>query len=170
MTHSTNRVNVAEVMWYIQLLRLDLKGLTASTFTLLKCCPETATPWRSPGWKTRGGKGPTIPAILPAECSTRVSPDKTRRGTAQPIRSTRRKENHCRNHCVLWELFWITVETDTHIIQGQDSTSTGAGPVAEWLSSCAPLQAAQCFVGSNPGRGHGTAHQTTLRQRPTCHN
>ena len=33
----------------------------------------------------------------------------------------------------------------------------GAGPVAEWLSSRAPLQAAQCFVGSNPGRGHGTA-------------
>ena len=46
----------------------------------------------------------------------------------------------------------------------------GAGPVAEWLSSRAPLQAAQCFVGSNPGHGHGTAHQTTLRQRPTCHN
>ena len=47
---------------------------------------------------------------------------------------------------------------------------SGAGPVAEWLSSHAPLQAAQCFVGSNPGRGHGTAHQTTLRQRPTSHN
>uniref|UniRef100_A0A9L0IIZ0 Vps53 N-terminal domain-containing protein n=1 Tax=Equus asinus TaxID=9793 RepID=A0A9L0IIZ0_EQUAS len=31
-------------------------------------------------------------------------------------------------------------------------------------------QAAQCFNGSNPGRGHGTARQTTLRQRPTCHN
>ena len=46
----------------------------------------------------------------------------------------------------------------------------GAGPVAEWLSSRAPLQAAQCFVGSNPGRGHGTAHQTMLRQHPTCHN
>ena len=46
----------------------------------------------------------------------------------------------------------------------------GAGPVAEWLSLCAPLQAAQCFLSSNPGRGHGTAHQTTLRQRPTCHN
>ena len=43
----------------------------------------------------------------------------------------------------------------------------GAGPVAEWLSSRAPLQAAQCFVGSNPGRGRGTAHQTTLRQCPT---
>ena len=46
----------------------------------------------------------------------------------------------------------------------------GAGPVAEGLSLHAPLQAAQCIVGSNPGRGHGTAHQTTLRQRPTCHN
>ena len=34
----------------------------------------------------------------------------------------------------------------------------GAGPVAEWLSLCTPLQAAQCFVGSNPGHGHGTAH------------
>ena len=46
----------------------------------------------------------------------------------------------------------------------------GADPVAEWLSSRTPLQAAQCFIGSNPGRGHGTAHQTTLRQRPACHN
>ena len=35
---------------------------------------------------------------------------------------------------------------------------SGAGPVAEWLSSRALLQAAQCFVGSSPGRGHGTAH------------
>ena len=46
----------------------------------------------------------------------------------------------------------------------------GAGPVAEWLSSRTPQQTAQCFVSSNPGRGHDTAHQTTLRQRPTCHN
>ena len=46
----------------------------------------------------------------------------------------------------------------------------GAGPVAEWLSSRALLQAAQCFVGSNPGHGHGTAHQATLRRPPTCHN
>ena len=49
-------------------------------------------------------------------------------------------------------------------------TNQGAGPVAKWLGSRAPLQAAQCFVGSNPGRGHRTAHQTTLRRRPTCHN
>ena len=46
----------------------------------------------------------------------------------------------------------------------------GAGPVAEWLSSRTLLEAAQRFTGSNPGRGHGTAHQATLRQRPTCHN
>ena len=46
----------------------------------------------------------------------------------------------------------------------------GAGPVAEWLSSPAPGQAAQWFVGLNPGHGHGTTHQTTLRQRPTSHN
>ena len=50
------------------------------------------------------------------------------------------------------------------------TTPRGAGPVAEWLSSRAPLQAAQGFVGSNPGHGHGTARQTTLRQRPICHN
>ena len=36
---------------------------------------------------------------------------------------------------------------------------TGAGPMAEWLSSHALLQAALCFIGSNPGRGYGTAHQ-----------
>ena len=49
-------------------------------------------------------------------------------------------------------------------------TQEGVGPVAEWLSSRAPLQLAQCFVGSNPGCGHSTAHQTMLRQRPTCHS
>ena len=47
---------------------------------------------------------------------------------------------------------------------------SGAGPVAQWLHSRAPLQAAQCFVSLNPGQGHSTAHQTTLRQRPICHN
>ena len=29
---------------------------------------------------------------------------------------------------------------------------------------------AQGFTGSDPGRRHGTAHQATLRQHPTCHN
>ena len=42
--------------------------------------------------------------------------------------------------------------------------------MAEWLSLRAPLQAAQYFVGSNPGRGHGAARQATLRRHPTSHN
>ena len=46
----------------------------------------------------------------------------------------------------------------------------GAGPVAKWLSLRAPLQAAQGFIGSNPGRGHGTTHRATLRRRPTRHS
>ena len=45
----------------------------------------------------------------------------------------------------------------------------GAGPVAEWLSSRS-ASAAQGLTSSDPGRGHGTAHQATLRQRLTCHN
>ena len=28
----------------------------------------------------------------------------------------------------------------------------------------------QGFTSSNPGRGHGTAHQAMLMWRPTCHN
>ena len=39
------------------------------------------------------------------------------------------------------------------------------GRVVKFLRSTA---VAQCFVGSNPGRGHGTAHQATLRRCPTC--
>ena len=41
------------------------------------------------------------------------------------------------------------------------------GQVVKFVCSTA---AAQGFTGSNPGRGHGTAHQATLRRRPTCHN
>ena len=36
----------------------------------------------------------------------------------------------------------------------------GAGPMAEWLGLRALLEVAQCFVGLDPGRGHGTAHQS----------
>ena len=46
----------------------------------------------------------------------------------------------------------------------------GAGAVAERLSSRALPRAAQGFSGSDPGHGHGTAHQATLRWRPTRHN
>ena len=30
--------------------------------------------------------------------------------------------------------------------------------------------AALSIAGLDPGRGHGTTHQATLRQCPTCHN
>ena len=75
---------------------------------------------------------------------------------------------------VYWDFNWVWVESiyqhgNNWRLKNMESF-LGAGPLAKWLSSRAPLQEAQCFVGSNPGRGHGTAHQTTLRQRPTCHN
>ena len=43
----------------------------------------------------------------------------------------------------------------------------GAGPVAEWLISHAPIPGAQGFTSSDPGHGHGTSHQATLGWRPT---
>ena len=67
--------------------------------------------------------------------------------------------------CIVAKTFY-----DEGFHQHDKNKRMGAGPVADWLGSRAPLQAAQCFVGSNPGRGHGTARQTTLRQRPTYHN
>ena len=57
-----------------------------------------------------------------------------------------------------------------HFIYSKINQQGAAGPMAKWLSWRTPLQAGQCFIGSNPRRGHGTAHQTMLRQRPTCHN
>ena len=45
----------------------------------------------------------------------------------------------------------------------------GAGPVAEWLSSCSTV-AAQGFAGLDAGCGHGTTREAMLRRRPTCHN
>ena len=42
--------------------------------------------------------------------------------------------------------------------------------MAEWLSLRALLQVAQCFVGSDPRCGCGTAHSAMLRWCPTCHN
>ena len=41
------------------------------------------------------------------------------------------------------------------------------GRVVEFARSAS---SAQSFASSDPGRGHGTAHQAMLRWRPTCHN
>ena len=71
-------------------------------------------------------------------------------------------------HCLLY-LLWSKYGNG-NLLWHLKECSLGASPVAEQLSSRALLQAAQCFVGSNPERGHGTAHQTMLRQHPTCHN
>ena len=38
--------------------------------------------------------------------------------------------------------------------------------MAEQLSSRAPASAAQGFMGSDPGFGHGTTHQAILRWHP----
>ena len=43
-------------------------------------------------------------------------------------------------------------------------------PWPRWLKFACSALAAQGFTGSNPGHGHGTAHQAMLGQRPTCHN
>ncbi|XP_070376698.1 serine/threonine-protein kinase Nek5 isoform X3 [Equus asinus] len=48
-----------------------------------------------------------------------------------------------------------------------DDTGQPRGRVVKFTRSAS---AAQGFTGSNPGRGHGAAHQTMLRQCPTCHN
>ena len=63
----------------------------------------------------------------------------------------------------------VGLEDSVEAINGIKTCYRGQ-PVAEWLSSRALLQAAQCFVSSNPGHGHGTAQQATLRRCPTCHN
>ena len=46
--------------------------------------------------------------------------------------------------------------------------NVGTGPMMEWLGLHS-ASAAQGFASSDPGLGHGTAHQAMLRQHPTCH-
>ena len=49
-------------------------------------------------------------------------------------------------------------------------TQTGPSPMAKWFSSHALLQRPRVFDCSDPGRGHGSAHQAMLRGCPTWHN
>ena len=46
----------------------------------------------------------------------------------------------------------------------------GARPRGRVVKLAHSAAAAQGFSGSDPGGGHGTAHQATLRWCPTCHN
>ena len=79
------------------------------------------------------------------------------------ISKTVNEENRVYELNHIFKILFIFLSTSKEVCKG-------VSPVAEWLSSPTPLQAAQCFIGLNPGRGHGAAHQTTLRQRPTCYN
>ena len=53
------------------------------------------------------------------------------------------------------------------VIKNQDSWGRPRGRVVKLVPSAS---AAQGFAASDPGRGHGTAHQAMLRQRPTRHS
>ena len=46
----------------------------------------------------------------------------------------------------------------------------GGWPHGRVVKFARSASAAQCFVGSNPGYGHGATHQATLRQHPMYHN
>ena len=68
------------------------------------------------------------------------------------------------------KLFWIwDIELTVCFLLRFETGLRGRphGRVVKFTHSTA---AAQGFTGSNPGCGHGTAHQASLRQRPTCHN
>ena len=43
---------------------------------------------------------------------------------------------------------------------------TWGQPIGRTIKFVRSASVAQGFAGSNPGRGHGTAHQITLRRRP----
>ena len=48
--------------------------------------------------------------------------------------------------------------------------SVGGRPRDQVVKFARSASSAKGFTGSNPGHGHGTAHQATLRRHPTCHN
>ena len=47
---------------------------------------------------------------------------------------------------------------------------TGSRPRGQVVKFSPSTSAAQGFPGLDPGRGHGTTRQATLRWRPICHN
>ena len=51
-----------------------------------------------------------------------------------------------------------------------EEVKIGGWPCGQVVKFAHSTSAAQGFTGSDPGHGHGTAHQATLRRHPTCHN
>ena len=61
-------------------------------------------------------------------------------------------------------LFWVPILTILFHFIKNPGTGQLRGRVVKFARSAVVAQ------GSDPGRGHGTARQATLRQHPTSHN
>ena len=53
---------------------------------------------------------------------------------------------------------------------GSKNRERGGRPHGQAVKFVRSALVARGFAGSDPGRGHGTAHQAMLRQHPICHN
>ena len=60
-------------------------------------------------------------------------------------------------------------EADDKQMNKEEKYWIGGQPRGRMIKFVCSAAAGQGFTSSNPGCGHGTAHQATLRQRPTCH-
>ena len=56
------------------------------------------------------------------------------------------------------------------LIQPYLKENLGGGTRGRVVKSTRSASVAQGFTSSNPGPGHGTAHQTVVRRHPMCHN
>ena len=61
-------------------------------------------------------------------------------------------------------------EEKTKKRRDKQKTNARGRPRGRVVKFARSASAAQGFAGSDPGRGHGTAHQAMLRQHPTCHS
>ena len=68
---------------------------------------------------------------------------------------------------VFWSKFMVSHCVFCFFKQKQKCRGRPYGRVVKFTHSAS---VAQGFAGSNPGRGHGTAHQAMLKRHPTCHN
>ena len=59
------------------------------------------------------------------------------------------------------------IQIQAQPLQQENGRGLARGGVVKFLCSAS---SAQGFIGLDPGRGHGTAPQATLRARSTCHN
>ena len=56
------------------------------------------------------------------------------------------------------------------LVKIHHSTPTGGRPCGQVVKLAHSATAAQGFSGSDPGHGHGTTHQATLRWHPPYYN